>query len=176
MENITFSRIIKRNHWLSVKLTMLQLYPDQEQNIVAYELIFGQLREMDPAETQMQIVISEYPGDEPGEIYYDVSGEKLIPDDDDESPNSYAIEFTPWNEWLGMNISESTLRDFNELEIISHCLYEMTFMGYDEKVIQDELSSLKTTVDEIKNWDEDEKKLNLKSLDDWIEELGNEEE
>ncbi len=176
MKSITFSQIVKRNHWLSVKLTMLQLYPDQEQNIVAYELIFEQLREMDPVETQMQIVISESPGDEPGEIHYDVSGEKLIPDDEDKLPNSYAIEFTPWNEWLGMQISKSTLRDFNELEIISHCLYEMTFMGYDEKEIQEELSSLKDTVDEIQNLDEDEKKLKLKSLDDWMEELGKEEE
>jgi len=41
----------------------------------------------------------------------------------------YAIEFTEWKQWLGMDIASVTLKRFLELEIITHCLYEMTFIG-----------------------------------------------
>jgi cell division septum initiation protein DivIVA len=81
------------------------------------------------------------------------------------------IGITPWNEWLGMTISKQTAEEFTELEIISHCLYEMTFMGYDEAEIQDFKSDLEKRVDDFKNMSEEEKK-NLKSIDDLLSELG----
>jgi len=35
-----------------------------------------------------------------------------------------------------MDISEESLADFSEKEIIVHCLYEMTFVGFSEEEIQ----------------------------------------
>lgn len=73
-----------------------------------------------------------------------------------------------------MEVSHDTMNGFNELEIISHCLFEMTFRGFDEKEIQKELSSLKRTSDELKNMTEEERKKNTTSLDDLLKELGTE--
>jgi hypothetical protein len=43
---------------------------------------------------------------------------------------------------VGIETQPKTLSDFNELEIIAHCLYEMTFGGYEEKEIQAELDRI----------------------------------
>jgi hypothetical protein len=69
-----------------------------------------------------------------------------------------------------MDIDENTLQDFTELEIIAHCLYEMTFMGFEEEEIQPELDKLKGIADEYKNMSDEEKKENTISLDDLFDE------
>ncbi|MCF6349348.1 MAG: hypothetical protein L3J20_13825, partial [Flavobacteriaceae bacterium] len=58
--------------------------------------------------------------------------------------------------------------NFSELEIIAHCIYEMTFMGFEEEGIQEELNNLEDSVDEYKNQEEDTKTDNLTSFDDLL--------
>ena len=70
-----------------------------------------------------------------------------------------------------MTIDRDTLKEFNQLEIISHCLYEMTFMGYDEETIQQYLADMEKSVEDFKNMTEEEKRANTKSLDDLLKEL-----
>jgi hypothetical protein len=166
--------LIKSNNWLSVELTLLQLYPDQVKMIYEYRKVFENLKNIEPKESKMRIVLTEHdcdPDDE-SEIntYVDVSGQ-----DDKKDENgriiSYALEFTEWKKWLGMDISSETLKNFSELEIIAHCLYEMTFIGYDEEEIQEERKSLDKTIDEYKNLTEEEKKQRTISLEDLIRQL-----
>ena len=40
---------------------------------------------------------------------------------------SYGIEFTPWEEWLGMTIEPASLEAFDEVAILAHCLWERTW-------------------------------------------------
>ena len=161
--------LIKSNSWLSVELTLLQLYPDQDKMLDEYRSVFENLKSIEPVDNKMRIVLTEYdcdPDDE-SEIktYVDVSGQ-----DDTKDENgriiSYAIEFTEWNKWLGMDITPVTLKYFSELEIIAHCLYEMTFIGYGEEEIQVERKSLDKTIEEYKNLTEEEKKQKTISLDE----------
>ena len=65
-----------------------------------------------------------------------------------------------------MKLSPETLENFNELEIISHCLYEMTFCGYEQEEIQEQLQSIKKSVEDYKNLSDEEKKLKTFSLDE----------
>lgn len=168
-----FSDLVRSHHWLSVELTLLELYPDQQESIRGYENVFEQLKSTESEENDMLIVLSEYDSDsEDGtpSTYIDVSGRKLIPDPDDIT-SGYAIEFEKWEKWLGMEISPETIREFSELEIVSHCLYEMTFCGYEEEEIQDQFNSIKGTFDEYKSMSPDDKKKNTTSLDDFLKEL-----
>lgn len=170
---MTLQHLIKTNDWLSVELTLIALYPDQTENIEAYKEIFYKLRKMSPIESDIQIVLERYCDDEAEEeSYVDVSGKSLTPDNTSQA-ESLAIEFVPWNEWLGMPINKKSLVEFNELEIISHCLYEMTFIGFDEKVIQKQYQNLKKTVEQLKNMSEEEKQANTKSLDDLLKKIDN---
>jgi hypothetical protein len=162
--------LIKTNNWLSIEMTLLSLYPDQQKNVEAYRGIFSKLQQMKSVNSKIQIAIRRHYEDRDNEEdYVEVYGMKE--NKGNEKPEVLAIEFTPWRKWLGMRINESTLKEFNELEIICHCLFEMTFMGYDEKEIQKEFSSLKKTVDELKNMTAEERKKNTTSLDDLLKDL-----
>ena len=97
--------------------------------------------------------------------YVDVSGRKTIPEPDIIT-NSYALEFTEWKEWLGMELANETVKNFSQLEIIAHCLYEMTFVDYDEEEIQKQFCQIKNTMEEYKSLSEEEKKRNTISLEE----------
>ena len=63
----------------------------------------------------------------------------------------YGIEFTPWNRWLQMTISSETLNSYSSDEIIAHCIWEMTFFGWDETIIKKEIDKLVEQVTAIEN-------------------------
>ena len=92
--------LIKSNHWLSVELILLKLYPDQLELIEEYQSIFAKLQVLEPDEDDMSIVLTEYDSDDVDDeeikTYVDVSGRKK-----EKEPNSitdsYALEFLEWS-------------------------------------------------------------------------------
>jgi hypothetical protein len=60
-----------------------------------------------------------------------------------------------------MDIDKESLRNFTELELICHCLHEMTYFSFDQDDIADEFSRIKNVADEVKNMSEEEKKEKL---------------
>lgn len=167
-----FSEIIKRNSWLSVELVFLQLYPKEKKSLSGYETVFSDLKTINPTDTDISIVVSNEKDDFDDEEYVNVSGYNNHPEvNPDELTNSLALEFTSWDQWLGMDLDEKSIKDFTELEVISHCLFEMTFIGFDQETIQEEMNKLERSVDEIKNMTEEEKKTKLKTWDDLKKEL-----
>ncbi len=156
-------------------MTLLNLYPDQKESIDAYRIVFERLQILEPVNDDMLIVLKECASDideedDSASTYVDVSGRKLIPDPGSLT-DSYALEFDKWENWLGMELAPETINNFNELEIIAHCLYEMTFCGYDQEDIQAQLTSLKSTVEDYQNLSDDEKNQETISLEDFLKEL-----
>jgi len=163
--------LINSNFWLSVKIVLLQLYPNEKKNISAYEQIFNDLKFMEPVAGDISIVLSNEHDDFDKSEYVDVSGRENNPkENSNELTDSLAIEFTPWNEWLGMDIDKDTLQDFTELEIIAHCLYEMTFIGFEEEEIQEKMSNMKREMEDYNNMTEEEKRKSTTSFDDLFDE------
>lgn len=66
-----------------------------------------------------------------------------------EDGKTVAIEFIPWEDWCNAELEESTIK-FSPAEIIANCLWEMTFIDFDEEVIQDKLHKIENTVEEIR--------------------------
>jgi hypothetical protein len=162
--------LIKSYNWLSVELTLLRLYPDQEKMLDDYRNVFEKLKITEPAEyDELEIILTEYDCDpnfeSHNETYVDVSGQKKIPDPN-EITNGYAIEFLEWDKWLGMDLATETTKNFSDLEIIAHCLYEMTFIDYDEEAIQEQLKSLNDRVEEYKQLTDEEREQKTISLDE----------
>ena len=121
--------------------------------------------------TDIEIVLAEQLSDDNNrEKYVDVSGKNKI-SDSSEITESLAIEFVSWNKWLGMSISTYTLQNFTELEIISHCLFEMTFIDFDETEIQEQFSDINKTMETYKKMTDEEKKSNTTSLEYLIKKL-----
>ena len=166
-----FKDLIKSHNWLSIEMTLLHLYPDQEKIIDEYKSVFENLQIMESENDEMLIVLTEYESDKDEEnesksTYVDVSGRKLKQETNNSFTDSYAIEFVKWEKWLGMNLAPETLDNFNELEIIAHCLFEMTFCGYEQEEIQEQIDSINKIIDDYKNLTGEEKQEQTISLED----------
>ncbi|MCX6231061.1 MAG: hypothetical protein NTZ33_05915 [Bacteroidetes bacterium] len=171
-ENLTTMKLndlIKSYNWLSIELTLIQLYPDQETMIDDYRNVFEKLTFLVPEENEMSIVLTEYDSypDDESEVgtYVDVSGRKTN-ETQNSMTDSYAIEFVPWEKWLGMDLAPETIEKFSDLEIVAHCLYEMTFIGYSDEEISEQFESINERVDEYKNLTKEEKEEKTISLDE----------
>jgi hypothetical protein len=158
--------LIKTNKWLSLQNTFLNLYPDEEHLLDEYKNVFEKLQSLEFIDMDLEIVLTKI-GSEESDFYIDVSGCE-INHDQNSSSDTYSLTSTKWNEWLGMIISQSTLNEFNELEIISHCLYEMTFFAFDEDEIQEQLASLEKSMEEYKELSDEEKKSQTFTLDELL--------
>lgn len=161
---------INSNNWLSVELTLLKLYPDQDKMLNQYRNVYEKLKTIEPKDCEeLEIILTEYNCDtsfeSDKEKYIDVSGRKKIPDVN-EITNSYAIEFLAWEKWLGMDLAKETIENFSEFEILAHCLYEMTFIDYNEDDIQGQFKTLNDLAQEYKKLTEDEKKQQTVSINE----------
>jgi hypothetical protein len=163
---MTFKDLINQTEWLSIEFTLLELYSNIKEDIEAHKTAYEKIKQLKPNAINMEIVLVEYEDDFDDELstYVDVSGKKL----DKKDLQSYAIEFMSWNDWLGMRISGDSLLNFNELEIVSHCIYEMTFIDFDEEEIEYQKNKLNTIVDDFQNLSEKEKQEKTISIEDVI--------
>ncbi len=162
---MTLNELLQSNSWLSIETILLKLYPGEEENRNSYQDVFEELLYRNPEDSEIEIVVAHQIDDFDGEEYVDVSGSYRNPKSEEEEL-SQALEFTPWNQWLGMEISQESLESFTELEIIAHCLFEMTFVGFEEEVIQEEMKSIQKSIEDYKNMSDEEKEENTMSLED----------
>lgn len=166
-------QLIRTNNWATILPMFLELYPEAKKDIDDYKAVFEQLAMMQHEEIDMSIIISlvkdEY------EEYVDVSGLHNNPKTAEEK-YSVGIEFIPWRKWLSMDINKESLDDFLELEIIVHCLYEMTFVGFSEEDIHKVLNRSEKSIKERESMTEEERDAITASveeiLSEWRDENG----
>ncbi len=156
-----FKELIDKYNWDEVHSAFLQLYPDQEKNIEGYKQVFSELQAIKPVETKMRIVIEDGFDEYDREYYTHVSGKDGTLNKegdsehfkDDELGNqevSCGIEFTDWAKWLAMDINHESLIRYSELDIIGHCLLEMTFYGFTQEKIKKQLAQLEKEAEEAR--------------------------
>jgi len=125
----------------------------QKKNIEGFRQVFEQLQTIKPVETTTRIFIEDVFDEYENEYYTSVSGKdgtlnkESNPEifKDDEIGNqevSYGIEFIDWAEWLDMDIDPESLSKYSELDIIVHCLWEMTFYGYTQEDIKETIDTI----------------------------------
>ena len=114
-----------------------RLYTGENESEEGYREVWAKLRVMQPQATHMTCVLRLTQSfDDPPEPYVDVSG-------DDGSGQTWALEFRPWAEWLAMPVKVSAeLNAMAETEQLAHCLYEMTFAGYDQADIAEQFEEI----------------------------------
>lgn len=130
---MTLKTLIEKHTWQAIASVFLKTYPEAEASMAGYQQVFEKLLKMDSEATEMSIIVKTETSE--GDEYVDVSGLDIHPKtEEDHYPQG--LELTPWNQWLGMEVSKESLEEFSEQEIIVHCLYEMTFEGFSEDAIQ----------------------------------------
>lgn len=146
IEKVLFKDIIRTCAFRNVKEALLKLYPDQKKAINGYKHVFQTLRLMMPRYNKEGMVIDIMRSGRGRNAYFSVSGICLEKD----IQQSYALEYTPWSTWLGYEVDKNVLKKMSKEEIIAHCLWEMTFMGFTQNKIRRKLNSLKKQVKDIK--------------------------
>jgi hypothetical protein len=127
------------------------LYQGPGEDPEGYEEVWEKLKGMQLQTTTITVYISQRQSFSNSNIYIDVSGKE--PSED----QLYAIEFVPWPQWLTMEITVAPeLEPMSDIEKLAHCLYEMTWAGYSQETIADELEIINDRVEEIKEMFPDE--------------------
>jgi hypothetical protein len=123
----TFGQILEETAWPQVWEQLQKLYNIPDEGGTAYKCAFTEVRGLPnkSSDVKQSITITQFV-DEDGDnkVYWDVSGDGW-----------FALEFTPWDEWKGMEILPETLEQFSTAEIAAHCLEEMTFAGFSQQDI-----------------------------------------
>lgn len=136
---------------------ILNAYPDEEEIIDQYEEVFSKIMDMEPAPNNEKWKLAlenseeewDYYDEDTGETEHIVENYVTVYGKKPKCKEYYAIEFAPWNEWLSMVIDTKTLKEFTSAQIAAHCLWEMTFISFDEESIEDALGDLKNIVEEL---------------------------
>lgn len=122
---------------------LFELYPDQVKNKEGYQITLMLLRKKKPRYTDFSIEVSTQEDWFDKEKYTDVVGKK---DGDD---TRWALDSSTFSEWLGFTISPKSFEEFSELDVLCHCLWEMTWHGYTDEEIGKHRKYLNDTVKKI---------------------------
>lgn len=157
-------KMVKEHGMEKIVDRVCEIYPEEKDNYEGHVVVLGNLLTKKPTEITeecyqgMEIEIThviddwrDKPEDE-YEEWDDVHGKngmtraqsspQIEALKDDHTEECWALDFTPWAEWLGMPIRQSTLENYSELDVMAHCLWEISWMGFDEKYIQEKKDEL----------------------------------
>jgi hypothetical protein len=184
---MNLSQLIGTTEWADVERSLRRRYPDAQELLEDYRDTFLLLRRLTPATSSMRLSIRTTfrPGldDEPfpevagknGTLNRDQKGFQHLGKAADStyalSEAEFGLELQPWNEWLGMEIEVDTLDEYLESEIIAHCLYELTFLGFTETAVTAQREELQRRVDELDAMTEEEKKEKLIPMEQVIKDI-----
>jgi hypothetical protein len=148
---ITLNDLIAQVKFDDIKKALIENYPNQTRNIEGYEKVFNELQLMTPVartnenwQLDVHMVNPLFEDEEP---YMDVSGLWL---NSTEPEQHWALEFTPWEEWLSIFVNKQQVETLGKETYVAHCLWEMTFNGFEQETIQDKINMLDESEKEIK--------------------------
>lgn len=123
---------------------LIELYPDMKSSREGYIDVMKNLQTLKSTRTRWKIEVAEIEDWFDKSKYVHVSG--IMPGEN----MGYAIEYTRWEEWLSMEFTKESLKEFSELDLYCHCLWEMTWSGFEQESIQEKIESLMEAVEEIR--------------------------
>ena len=143
--------IITASNWETVRKAFLRNYPGEKKSIRGYEFVYKKLRAKSPTNSSMVLSCSKCGPDLKGDDeYHDIYGIDGTKREDGEL-ESFSLSLSPWSEWLGSSLSKDILNNYTKEEIISHCLYDMTFYGFSEADMKKAKKELDTRMKDTKD-------------------------
>lgn len=136
---VSLGYLIRSVDWADVEDAMRLHYPKEIKDMASFRTVFEKLAQMKPEPTRCWFVIKAlepWPDpdcDEPyGEAPADVGCMDGSYCEDRKAEVLYGIDFRSWSECLGMEVLEVTRKQYTDAEIAAHCLWEMTWHGFEE--------------------------------------------
>lgn len=148
--------ILSRFGWQELEPCYLRLYPKEKRHKKTARDAFAYIKSLQPVSTGMRIEI-DYRDDAEGG-YHEVLGQDgtLRADGLEES---FCLALVDWEEWLGMEINPTSQQRYADLDIVCHCLWEMTWFGYSMEQIVQAREDLDRQAEEFSVNDEDWRKV-----------------
>jgi len=142
--------IIHNHHWLSIFQVLLEIDSELEECKYEYKNIINEVKQLEAEESTIILMIDRHWEDGQPTIHAHAYGfDTSIPKT---KPTQYvALEWTAWSQWLGFKIDQDAIEEWTEIEIICHCLIEMTRDGITQNEIQNTINSMVSTVNTIKS-------------------------
>ena len=140
---MTLKEIINKTDFMELWKYLISMYSDQDsdEHMSTYHAMFEKLKAMEPvcSKSNMKIYLQSFREDDDTDWAVDGIKEGVV----------YAIDGTPWNEWLGMEIEIDSSNSLQPYEIVAHCLWEMSFYSFDEEKTKAIFDDLEKIVDEL---------------------------
>ena len=132
--------LIQECKWNNVRYELLEEYSDVFDIIKSFEQVYSQLKKLEPKQNRIKIKIQKV-----NDIYNENKGFVAVSGimKGQELGSTYNISAINWQDWLGMEIENETINKFSFNQIVSYCLYEMTFFGFDQEKIKNKLKEFK---------------------------------
>ena len=119
-------QILENTNWLAVWERFTALYPMQIGAKANCSEVYNEMKSKTPASSQTTIVFVENNHLLRNGVSASVDIIGKLPSNDFD----YAIEFSPWEEWLGMEVDAGTLMRYSHDDILAHCIFGMSGVGY----------------------------------------------
>ena len=141
---ITLKDLFQQTSWQQVFESLQEYYPDDlKDNCEGLQYAFEEIQELKPETNNDNMILQIKYKERDGYNYYDVCGFK--------NNETYALDFSPWEEWLGLYIDENLFHQYSNADIITHAIWEATFYGFDQEHIKQEKDELMQRVEEARN-------------------------
>lgn len=136
------AEILAKIDWETIAAEMAAAYPDMHpKEIARLKRVYRELLRLTPAASAMKIHLHVEKDEDLQWI--DVCGmDGSFRESFGGSPTQkkvkehFALDFTPWEQWLGMRVTKEARARYSPSEIAAHCIWEMTFWGSTQKQIQ----------------------------------------
>jgi len=153
------SELVKKYTFDEVKKDLFKLYPGQKKSERGYREALEELKKTKPKKNKDDFTITimevgpliDADPEDTEDTYWDVSGKKKG------SKQSWALEYSPWNEWLLWKVDDKAIKELGEITCLCHILFEMTFTGYTNKQVIEAKKKLYGTLKKVKKQIKEEK-------------------
>lgn len=124
------------------------LYPDEKKNRKGYEKALVELRKTKPKVTKTRIKI-EFVEPNPKDPWFNKEDKPYTCVTILQGKQEYSASFLPWDEWLGATMPTKFNFPYATLDIVAHCLWEVTWYGYSNTQTQEKAKKLFEIVKEV---------------------------
>ena len=159
-----FKQLIETVDPNSILVELIKEFDQSESNVIGHLDVLESLKHMEPEENDMVLLVERFEVEDFGlcvsgwDKTYNKDHKDDHPDFDENKPSdiewseqkhTYAIEFVRWEKWLDMECDQECLDKIGADKFVAACLWEMTFIGYDQEEIQGEKDKLNESVESI---------------------------